>query len=154
MEYCMPCQVKKVTFNVIQISGCMLSWRWYENSRGGGLCVAGGHVWQGVCMAEGMCGGGHAWQGRACMGGMHAMYTPPPRQNSWHTLVKTLPNIRVKMSKQSIIELFSPCKSWPNSECPLSTRPIIQRIVQTIVHTPVNRKCEWTLTPINLLWKF
>ena len=35
-----------------------------------GACVAGGHAWQGVCMAgdvQGMCGmGGHVWQG-----GMH-----------------------------------------------------------------------------------
>ena len=34
-----------------------------------GACMAGGHVWQGVCMAGGMYGrgafvtGGHAWQG-------------------------------------------------------------------------------------------
>ena len=41
--------------------------------------MAGGHAWQGVCMAGGVHGGGacvaegHAWQG-----GMHAMDTPPP----------------------------------------------------------------------------
>ena len=43
---------------------------------GGGVCDrghVGEHVWQGVCMAEGMHGRGHAWQGHgACMAGGHA----------------------------------------------------------------------------------
>ena len=36
-----------------------------------GACVAGGCAWQGVCMAGGMCVGGHAWQGTCMVGGMH-----------------------------------------------------------------------------------
>ena len=35
----------------------------------GGACLAGGHVWQGTCMAGGMCGGGRAWQGACVAGG-------------------------------------------------------------------------------------
>ena len=35
-----------------------------------GACMVGGHVWQGVCMAGGMCGRGHAWQGSCVAGGV------------------------------------------------------------------------------------
>ena len=34
-----------------------------KNSVHRGVCVAGGHGWQGACMVGGMCGRGHAWQG-------------------------------------------------------------------------------------------
>ena len=41
---------------------------------GKGVCMPGQHVWQGVCVAGGMCGRGRVWQAgwRACMVGGHA----------------------------------------------------------------------------------
>ena len=49
---------------------------------GGGACMAGGHAWQGVCMAGGMHGGEHAWQGAcvagACVAGVACMPCTPP----------------------------------------------------------------------------
>ena len=52
-----------------------------EHVRQGGMhgrraCVAGRHAWQGgmrgreACMAGGMCAGGHVWQGVCMAGGM------------------------------------------------------------------------------------
>ena len=35
---------------------------WHSVHRGIGACVAGGHAWQGACMAGAMHGRGHAWQ--------------------------------------------------------------------------------------------
>ena len=49
----------------------------------GGVCVAGGHVWQGVCMAGGMCGRG------ACAAGKTATAvdsTHPTGMHSWFLL--------------------------------------------------------------------
>ena len=43
---------------------------------GDGICLAGGHVWQGICMvARGVHGtGGHVWQGSVHgKGGMHGI---------------------------------------------------------------------------------
>ena len=33
---------------------------------GRGVCMAGGCMWQGACMAGGVHGGGHVWQGGMC----------------------------------------------------------------------------------------
>ena len=110
----MPSQ--KVTFNVIQISGCMLSWRWYESS----LRV-------------------HS----------HLRFISLIRRELLRDLsVEAIP----KLSTQSIIELFSPCKSWPNSECLLSITHYLADSSNNISYL-VNRKCERTLSPINLPWK-
>ena len=38
--------------------------------RQGGVRGGEGHVWQGVCMAEGLHGRGHAWKGAWVAGGM------------------------------------------------------------------------------------
>ena len=55
--------------------GC--AWCMVGGMHGRGVCMAGGHAWQGgvwqggmhgrgACMAEGMCGKGCAWQGGMC----------------------------------------------------------------------------------------
>ena len=36
----------------------------------GGVCMMGGHAWQGACVAGGMCGGGNVWQGGMHCGGV------------------------------------------------------------------------------------
>ena len=96
------CPLKSFHKNFTSTSTSFTFWRgtshrfvqWQGGVHGGGYawqracmaggCMAGRYVWQG-----GMCGRGCAWQG-ACVACMPPL--PPCGQNSWHTLVKTLPN--------------------------------------------------------------
>ena len=58
-RYCPQTKFAKVMFS--QVSVCPR-----------GVCMAGGHAWQGACMAGSVCGSRHAWQeGHAWQASMH-----------------------------------------------------------------------------------
>ena len=73
------------------------------------VCLGGSTQLPQVCLKRGVCIWGVG-------------QSPSPLWTEWHTGVKTLPCPKlclrpVKMGTQSIIELFSSCKSWPNIKC-------------------------------------
>ena len=64
-----------------------------------GTCMAGGrgHAWQGVCMAEDMHGRGHAWREMCMAGDMHG------RGHAWQILRDTINERAVRILQECIL---------------------------------------------------